>query len=168
MQIIEWCELHKIELIITAVAVALLIVIIGVIVGVHKRKNYGLFKFRRYKKYEGSAEKKAKHPKLIVEDLETEYGYMGLTESKKHGRNSNIPITNPMAGDDRQSYLRKPVEYDLKENFEEILDGYSLSKADIKAVKKYLRHRLKVKRQEAREQKRKAKKWKNRNKRKKK
>ena len=147
MQFLQWCEIHKIELIITAVAVALLVIIIGVIVVVWRRKDKGLFKFRRYKKYEGSAEKKAKHPKLIVEDLETEYGYMGLTESKKHGRNSNIPITNPVAGDDRQSYLRKPVEHDLKEN---------------------LRHRLKVKRQEVREQKRKAKKWRNRNKRKKK
>ena len=168
MQFLQWCAIHKIELIIAAVAVALLVIIIGVIVVVWRRKDKGLFKFRRYKKYEGSAEKKAKHPKLIVEDLETEYGYMGLTESKKHGRNSNIPITNPVAGDDRQSYLRKPVEHDLKENFEEILDGYNLSKADIKAVKKYLRHRLKVKRQEVREQKRKAKKWRNRNKRKKK
>lgn len=39
MQIWEWCAAHKIEVIIAAVAVALLIVIIGLIIGVHNRKK---------------------------------------------------------------------------------------------------------------------------------
>ena len=51
MQFLQWCEIHKIELIITAIAVALLVIIIGIIVVVWRRKDKGLFKFRRYKKY---------------------------------------------------------------------------------------------------------------------
>lgn len=168
MQFLQWCEIHKIELIIAAVAVTLLIVIIGVIVAVHKRKNYGLFKFRRYKKFEGPPGNKQQHPKLIVEDLETEYGFMGLTESERHGGSKNIPIKNPQKGDSRPSHIRKEVRHDIKENFfEEILDEYELSKADIKAVKKYLRNRLKRQRQEAKSKKRKVKKWNARNKKKK-
>ena len=49
MQFLQLCAIHKIELIITAVAVALLVIIIGVIVVVWRRKDKGLFKFRRYK-----------------------------------------------------------------------------------------------------------------------
>ena len=45
-----------------------------------------LFKFRRYKKVEGGKKKKAKHPKLIGDETNDEFGFMGLTESSKRWR----------------------------------------------------------------------------------
>ena len=144
----EWCIAHKIELIIAAVAfvVAVTALSICIAVAVRKRKKSGkneLFKFRRYKKFEGGANNKQQHPKLIVEVTEDEYGYMGLTESKKHGRTNNMPIKNPKKGDKRKSYIRKEVRHDKKENFYEILKEYKLSKKDKKAIIKYLENRKK-------------------------
>ena len=55
-------------------------------------KKSGLFKFRRYKKVEGGKSKKARHPKLIVEQEENTVGFMGLTESEKRGHHKNIEL----------------------------------------------------------------------------
>ena len=41
-----------------------------------------LFSFRKYKKVEGGKIKKGKHPKLIVDESKTQFGFMGLTESR--------------------------------------------------------------------------------------
>ena len=168
MSVWEWITANKIWLIVGAVAVVVLIVAIVVTVAVHKRKK-GLFKFRRYKIYEGPPNNRQQHPKLIIEETEAEYGFMGLTKHGKKGKSNNIPIANPQAGDTRNAYIRKEVRHDIKENFiEGILDNYELSRADIKKVKKYLRRRLKNKRKEEREQRRKKRKWASRNKSKKK
>lgn len=53
MQFIEWCAVHKNGLIIAAVAVALLVVIIGLIIGVHKRKKKRSAKGKIYKTTDG-------------------------------------------------------------------------------------------------------------------
>lgn len=56
-----------------------------------KSKNTGLFHFRRYKKEEGKSKKR--HPKLIVDEKVSSYGYMGLTENSKKGKHHrNIPL----------------------------------------------------------------------------
>ena len=104
-----------------------------------------LFKFRRYKKLEGGKGKKAKHPKLIVEKTETEYGFMGMTEEAKSGHHKNMPIKNPKKGDKRKSYLRKELRYDIQENFEEILKNYKLSEKDKKAVIEFIEKKRKKK-----------------------
>ena len=51
-----------------------------------------LFKFRRYKKEEGGKVKRAKHPKLIVDEKKDNYGFMGLTESQKRGHHRNLEL----------------------------------------------------------------------------
>lgn len=103
-----------------------------------------LFKFRRYKKKEGK--KKVKHPKLIVEENETEYGFMGFTEEPKSGHHKNIELTqNPKKGDTRPAYIRKELRYDITENFSEVLENYNLSEEDKKAIIEYLNKRKKKK-----------------------
>lgn len=103
-----------------------------------------LFKFRRYKKKEGK--KKVKHPKLIVEENETEYGFMGFTEEPKSGHRKNIELTqNPKKGDTRPAYIRKELRYDITENFSEVLENYNLSEEDKKAIIEYLNKRKKKK-----------------------
>ena len=88
-----------------------------------------LLVFRRYKKKEG--QKQLKHPKLIVDASEKKYGYMGLTENRKNGHHSNIPLEkNPKHNDPRKAYLRKDIKYDDKQQFGHILDNYKLSKKD--------------------------------------
>lgn len=102
-----------------------------------------LFNFRRYKKKEGDSKKR--HPKLIVDENKTSYGYMGLTESKLRGKHHyNIPLTyNPKIGDKRKAYLRKQIDYDVKRNFGEVLKDYKLSKKDKDFIVNYVNKRLK-------------------------
>ena len=111
-----------------------------------KTKNDNLFSFRRYKKVEGGKIKKAKHPKLIVDENVNEYGFMGLTESAKRGHHKNIPlIKNPQKGKIEQSYLRDELRYDNKDNFTEILKNYNLSYEDKLNIIKYLEKHKKKK-----------------------
>ena len=109
----------------------------------HLRKSKGLFIFRRYKKFEGPPDNKQQHPKLIVEATDDEYGFMGLTEHRKHGKANNLPISNPKKGDNRESYIRKEVRHDSKDNFLEILKDYKLTRKDKKAILQYLENRKK-------------------------
>lgn len=105
-----------------------------------------LFKFRRYKKEEGGKVKKAKHPKLIVDEKKDNYGFMGLTESPKRGHHKNIELQkNPQSGKANKAYLRDEVRYDNKQNFGKILEGYQLSDEDKRAVLSYLKRRKKKK-----------------------
>ncbi len=102
--------------------------------------------FRRLKKEEGNEKKKVKHPKLIVEEKEDKYGYMGLTSSKKKGHHANIPLVkNPQKGAKGKSYIRKELREDKKENFGKILENYNLSKQDKKAIIEFIEKRKKKK-----------------------
>ena len=102
------------------------------------RKKKQLFVFRRYKKKEGGS-KKSRHPKLIVEESNTEYGFMGLTKDSHSGHHANIPLKkNPQKNNKKQAYLRKELRYDDKTNFEkDILSDYTLSEEDKQTVLKY-------------------------------
>ncbi len=105
-----------------------------------------LFKFRRYKKEEGGKIKKAKHPKLIVDEQKENYGFMGLTESPKRGHHKNIELkNNPQKGKKGNAFLRDEVRYDDKKNFGHILEDYNLSAEDKTAVINYLKRRKKKK-----------------------
>lgn len=98
-----------------------------------------LFKFYRYKKAEGSKQKSAKHPKLIVEKQETTVGFMGLTESPKRGHHNNIELTkNPQKGNPRKAYIRKELRYTNSDNFGDILNDYKLSEKDKQKVIEYI------------------------------
>lgn len=109
----------------------------------HPRKNAGgsgLFKFRRYKKPEGKIGAKAKHPKLIVEEIDNEYSFMGLTKSEKSGHHKNIALEkNPKKGDKRKAYLRKELRHDKTSNFGDILENYNLSEVDKEKVIEYIK-----------------------------
>ena len=99
----------------------------------------GLFKFRRYKKEEGGAKKKARHPKLIVTQEKQDVGFMGLTKSKKRGHHKNIELdVNPKKGEIKKAYLRKEIRHDDIGNFGEILKDYKLSESDKKKVIAYI------------------------------
>lgn len=100
----------------------------------------GLFKFRRYKKIEGGKNRKARHPKLIVEQNDnTVVGFMGLTEKRKSGHHANIPLDhNPKKGDSRDAYIRKELRHDDLSNFSDILNNYNLSERDKLKVIAYL------------------------------
>lgn len=88
--------------------------------------------------------KRAKHPKLIVDDINNKYGFMGLTESEKRGHHKNIPLKkNPQKGKKEKSYLRDELRYDDKKYFGEILSDYNLSDEDIQTVMKYLERKKK-------------------------
>lgn len=105
----------------------------------NKTKNNNLYNFRRYKKIEGGINKKAKHPKLIVDETSKEFGFMGLTESPKRGHHKNIQLSkNPKTGDKRPTYLRDELRYDIKSAFSSILPGYYLSRKDIDKISKYV------------------------------
>lgn len=103
-----------------------------------------LYVFRKYKKKQGK--KNVKHAKLIVDSTNNEYGFMGLTSSPakgKHHRNLKLK-QNPQIGSEGQSYLRRKIEYDQKEMFDEILRNYNLSNEDIDFIKSYVeKHRRK-------------------------
>lgn len=111
-----------------------------------KSKKSSLFKFRRYKKVEGGSTKKAKHPKLIVDEKKDNLGFMGLTEAPKRGHHKNIELSkNPQNEKTNKAYLRDEVRYDNKKNFGEILESYQLSNEDKIAVIAYLKKRKKKK-----------------------
>lgn len=105
-----------------------------------ERKKSNLFTFQKYKKEEGGKTKRAKHPKLIVEEEEGKvFGYMGLTESEKQGHHKNIPLSkNPKKGDTRPAYIRKELRYDTSDNFYGILEDYNLTSKDKKAILAWL------------------------------
>ena len=101
--------------------------------------NKNLFSFRKYKKVEGGKNKKGKHPKLIVDENKTQFGFMGLTESRKRGHHKNIELSkNPEKGNFNPAYIRKELRYDDKENFYERLKNYNLSEKDKQLILKYL------------------------------
>lgn len=108
-----------------------------------------LLKFRRYKKKQGNL--RVKHPKLIVDEYDDEFGYMGLTSAKKKGkRHNNLELVhNPrfVKGKrlDKKAYLRRKIEYDNKKMFGNIMDDYSLSSVDETNVKEYIKNKLKKK-----------------------
>lgn len=105
-----------------------------------------LFKFRRYKKLEGGKNKKAKHPKLIVNETKSEFEFMGLTEEEKSGHHKNILLVkNPKNGDTRKAYVRKEIRKDIRENFGEILANYNLSEKDKLSIIEYIEKRKKKK-----------------------
>lgn len=107
------------------------------------RKGSKLFTFQKYQKIEGGLKKRAKHPKLIVDEENEQYGYMGLTESEKQGHHANIPLTkNPKKGDKRPAYLRREIRYDTKDNFVEVED-YHLSNKDKQTVLQWLAEKKK-------------------------
>ncbi len=108
-----------------------------------KKRKTSLFTFRRYKKKEGASQKR--HPKLIVHEGTGYYGFMGLTESKKRGtKHYNIPLSkNPKKNDKRPAYLRKQIDYDVKDNFGDILRDYNLSSKDKRYVQDFVNKRLK-------------------------
>ena len=111
-----------------------------------KKPKSSLFKFRRYKKEEGGKTKRAKHPKLIVEEKKDNFGFMGLTEAPKRGHHKNIELSkNPQKQKTSKAYLRDEVRYDEKKNFGEVLEDYKLSNEDKKAVIAYLEKRKKKK-----------------------
>lgn len=109
-------------------------------------KNSNLYKFRRYKKEEGGKIKKAKHPKLIVDENNIEYGFMGLTKSPKRGNHKNIELeNNPQKNKTEKSYIRNELRYDNKNFFSEVLKDYNLSDTDKRKIIKYLEKRKKNK-----------------------
>ena len=105
-----------------------------------KSDDNGLFKFRRYKKVEGSKKKKLKHPKLIVEKNNETLTFMGLTESAKRGHHKNIELEeNPQKGNPKKAYLRGELRQDNFANFGEILKDYNLSEKDRNKVIAYIK-----------------------------
>ena len=106
--------------------------------------NKNLYNFRRYKKIEGGKIKKAKHPKLIVDENQFDFGFMGLTESLKRGHHKNIELVkNPKKGDKRIAYIRNELRYDNKENFGSVLENYKLSNKDKQRIIEILKNRKK-------------------------
>lgn len=104
-----------------------------------------LFKFRRYKKKEGG-KKASRHPKLVVDETQTNYGFMGLTKDSKRGHHNNLELKqNPQKGNKNKAYLRDELRYDDKDNFGEILQNYNLSSEDKKAIIELLKKRKKKK-----------------------
>lgn len=106
-----------------------------------------LYRFRKYKKKQGK--KNVRHPKLIVDDYEHEYGFMGLTTSSTKGkRHKNIRLTeNPQIVKGvhlrEKSFLRRKIEYDKKRNFGPILNDYKLSKTDRDNIESFVKTRKK-------------------------
>jgi len=110
-----------------------------------KKSEDSLFKFRRLDKVEGGKRKKAKHPKLIVDAKRHKFGYMGLTESRKRGHHSNLPLLkNPQKGkpdlvDGKPTaYIRKELLYAKKDMFTDILPDYNLHPKDKERVIDFL------------------------------
>lgn len=98
-----------------------------------------LFVFRRYKKEEGGESTKAKHPKLIVDEQNQDYGFMGLTKSPKRGNHNNIKIDNPQKNnteDKKTTYMKKTPEIDKTNRFGSVKKGWKLSEKDKEKVKK--------------------------------
>ena len=103
-------------------------------------KEKEILSFHRFKVRQG--QKREKHPKLIVDYVNGFYGHMGLTEEPKKGKNHrNFPLNeNPehrIYGQNKRkrkikkSYLRRKIEYDLDDKFEQNrLKDYCLSDED--------------------------------------
>lgn len=91
------------------------------------------YHFRRYKIYENGK----RHPKLIVGEIvecgKEKYEFMGLTESKKSGTHTNIPIENPKEKDIRKANIRKELRKDKKTNFSGVLQNYNIASAEDEA-----------------------------------
>lgn len=106
-----------------------------------------MFEFRRYKIKQGN--KQVKHPKLIVDENDSQYGFMGLTSSKYKGRGHKniVLVENPQFINGKRlskhSYLRRKIEYDSKDKFEGPLPDYSLSEVDKILIKDYVSKKLK-------------------------
>lgn len=112
--------------------------------GKKQNNNSSLFTFRRYKKKEGGDIKKAKHPKLIIDETKTDLGFMGLTESPKRGHHKNIELKqNPQKGKTGKAFIREEVRYDKKRNFSEVLEDYKLSEEDKQEIIKFLNKKKK-------------------------
>lgn len=95
--------------------------------------------FRRYNFEEGGQKKKAKHPKLIVEKENDQYGFMGLTKSPKRGNHKNLSLSkNPQRGKSHPSYIRGELRYDSVRHFGDIMKDYRLSKEDQQRVLDYV------------------------------
>ena len=106
------------------------------------QKDHDLYKFRKYLKVQGK--KKLKHPKLIVDEFDEQFGFMGLTSSKYKGRGHkniqlgmNPQIINGVRKKD-SSFLRRKIEYDFKNQFSEILNNYILSDEDKNRLRQYV------------------------------
>ena len=109
-----------------------------------KRKKSNLFTFQRYKKKEGGTKKRAKHPKLIVEEKGNIFGFMGLTESEKHGHHRNIPLSkNPKKGDTRKAYIHTDLRYGPSKDFEGPLEDYKLDSRDKLSILEWLKKKCK-------------------------
>ena len=103
-----------------------------------------LYVFRRYKLKQGN--KNVRHPKLIVDSKEDQYGYMGLTSSDRRGHHKNYLLkNNPQKGQLGKSYLRTDIVYDKKKMFSEILNDYHLSIEDKKYVIEFVNKHKKKK-----------------------
>ncbi len=106
-----------------------------------KKKKESYPHFRRYKFEEGGKNKKAKHPKLIIERKDDTFGFLGLTKSHKRGHHSNLPLLkNPQKGNANPAYLRDDLRYESTKRFEEILTDYRLSREDKKRVLAYIEY----------------------------
>lgn len=104
-----------------------------------------MFTFRKYKKIEGGKKKRAKHPKLIVDENGNQYGFMGLTESSKRGNHKNIEIRNPEKNKGGKSYIRNELRYDDKKYFSLPLKNYKLHKEDYDIIiEKLNKHKKKA------------------------
>ncbi len=113
--------------------------------GKKQNNNSSLFTFRRYKKKEGG-KKPSRHPKLIVDETKTDYGFMGLTKDDRRGHHKNIELKqNPQKGNPNKAYLRDELRYDDKVNFDEELKQYNLSPEDKRAIIELIKRRKKKK-----------------------
>ena len=70
---------------------------------------------------------------------------MGLTESAKSGKHSNIPLNNnpktdkiTKKRDTRPAYIRKELRKDKKNNFSNVLTNYNLTKTDKEKIDNFL------------------------------
>ena len=111
---------------------------------IEKQKEvYPHFRFLKYK--EGPPNNKRRHPKLILEKENDTFHYMGMTESRKRGKHTNIPLSkNPLKGDSRPAYIRKEYLIRSKKDFGGIRSDYVLSLDDRETILKEAQ-RLKAK-----------------------
>lgn len=91
--------------------------------------------FRRYKQKEGSTDKRVRHFKVIMNRVNDEFEFIGLTESSKRGHHKNILLKkNPEKNNKDPSYLRDELRKLPTRRFSEPLKGFSLSKEDKKTA----------------------------------
>lgn len=135
MIFLEWCIAYKLVLIIAA-AVAGLIIIISISVGIHKRKKRNFEPhFRKF--HEAVTQN---HPQYVYGKSKKKYKTVGLTESAFTDTN-NIPLdTNPEPGNTTQAYfLPRPNRIPIKARSKR-LDGWGFkTERDKKNAKKISR-----------------------------